>query len=57
MSRKEQKQAEFLIEHSFPWELVERIGVCSPAVYRTVSEALPSGGHRPRVEVLQDWYY
>jgi hypothetical protein len=51
------KQAEFLLEHSSPWDLVERIGVYSPAVYRTVSEALPRGGHRPRVEVLQNWYY
>ena len=51
------KQAEFLIEQSFPWHLVERVGVYSTEVYRTVSEALPKAGHRPRVEVLRDWYY
>jgi hypothetical protein len=54
---RERKQAEFLIEQSFPWDLVERIGVCSSTVYRTVSEVLPTGGHRPPVEVRSDWYY
>lgn len=54
---KEGKQAEFLLEHSFPFHLVERIGVHSPATYRQAVQALPAGGHRPRVEVLIDWYY
>jgi hypothetical protein len=31
-SVKEGKQAEFLVEASFPWELVERIGVLSTAI-------------------------
>lgn len=31
---KEGKQAEFLMEYSFPWHLVERIGVHSRAVYQ-----------------------
>ena len=31
---KEAKQAEFLVEHSFPWHLVERIGVHSQASRR-----------------------
>lgn len=57
MTRKEQKQAEFLLEHSFPWQLVERVGVNSPKIYRTVSEVLPTDGHRPLVEVRSDWYY
>lgn len=52
-----QKQAEFLIELSFPWELVERIGVHSLTTYRRAAEALPPGGHRPPVEVLGVWYY
>ena len=56
-SHKEGKQAEFLLEASFPWHLVKRIGVHSRSVYRTVLNALPAQGHRPRVEVLPDWYY
>ncbi|MBW4481382.1 MAG: DUF4433 domain-containing protein [Tildeniella torsiva UHER 1998/13D] len=56
-SCREGKQAEFLIEHSFPWQLVERIGVHSRATYQQVMEALPAGGHRPPVEIKTDWYY
>lgn len=54
---KEGKQAEFLLEHSFPWHLIERIGVYSRVTYGQVVNALPMNGHRPIVEVRQDWYY
>lgn len=54
---KEGKQAEFLLEHGFPWTLVERIGVCSRTMYAQVVNALPVGGHRPPVEIQPDWYY
>lgn len=54
---KEGKQAEFLLECSYPWHLVERIGVASPSVYQQVINALSTNGHRPDVEILPDWYY
>ncbi|MDA8119872.1 DUF4433 domain-containing protein [Acidithiobacillus ferrianus] len=54
---KEGKQAEFLLEHRFPWHLIERIGVHSAAVYGQVVNAMPQHGHRPMVEVCADWYY
>lgn len=54
---KERKQAEFLMEHSFPWHLIERIGVYSAAINTQVAHALPVGGHRPPVAVLPTWYY
>jgi hypothetical protein len=54
---KEGKQAEFLIEHEFPWELVTRIGVMSPQVYTKVCTALQATGHRPRVDLKREWYY
>lgn len=54
---KEGKQAEFLLEHSLPWHLVERIGVCTEGIYRQAVNALPAGGHRPRVEIKREWYY
>jgi hypothetical protein len=54
---KEAKQAEFLLENSFPWHLVERIGVSSRAVYGNVVNALPANGHRPAVDIRPDWYY
>lgn len=54
---KEGKQAEFLLEQRFPWHLIERIGVKSAAIYGQVVNAIPANGHRPKVEVLSDWYY
>lgn len=54
---KEGKQAEFLLEQSFPWELVERIGVQSMATYQQVVGALPTKSHRPQVEIHTEWYY
>jgi len=56
-ARKDGKQAEFLVERCFPWELVERIGVNEKETYRQVMAALPRSGHRPRVELRNDWYY
>jgi hypothetical protein len=54
---KEGKQAEFLLEHSFPWHLIERIGVSSRLIYPQVVNTLPPNGHRPAVEIRSDWYY
>ncbi len=54
---KEGKQAEFLLEQSFPWGLVERIGVSSRPVHAQAAHALPAAGHRPPVEIRPDWYY
>ena len=53
----EGKQAEFLIERQFPWELVERIGVRSPQVYDQVARVLKDAEHKPRVEIRPEWYY
>jgi hypothetical protein len=54
---KEGKQAEFLVEDCFPWALVERIGVRSQRVYQQVSNQLSGFEHRPRLELLPEWYY
>jgi hypothetical protein len=54
---KEGKQAEFLLEVSFPWHLVERIGVLTRLTYIAASNALPATGHRPLVELRPEWYY
>lgn len=54
---KDGKQAEFLIEQSFPWELVERIGIHSEREYRSVSGAISGAAHKPPIEIKQDWYY
>jgi hypothetical protein len=54
---KDGKQAEFLLELSLPFQLVERIGVRSKTQYQQVVNTLPNGGHRPNVEICTDWYY
>ncbi len=54
---KEEKQAEFLMERSFPWALVERVGVHSGHVRRQARAAMRAGGDRPVVELRQEWYY
>ncbi|MFN5740777.1 MAG: DUF4433 domain-containing protein [Planctomyces sp.] len=56
-SCKEGKQAEFLIEQRFPWELVSRIGVKTALVQQQVTEVLKNASHRPTVEVQLNWYY
>ncbi|GMV21831.1 MAG: hypothetical protein AMXMBFR57_17800 [Acidimicrobiia bacterium] len=54
---KEGKQAEFLIEQSFPWHLVTEIGVKSDQTYKRVLQTIPEGGQRPTVTVRPEWYY
>lgn len=54
---KEGKQAEFLMEDSFPWHLIEEIGVESKAIYTQVVNTLKSETHRPPVSINTHWYY
>lgn len=56
-SVKDGKQAEFLVESHFPWQLVERIGTRSRDVAQRVSQAMAGQAHRPVVEIKADWYY
>ena len=51
------KQAEFLVQHSFPWELISRIAVRSPEVRRQVATTIQSGAYRPLIEIRPQWYY
>lgn len=51
------KQAEFLVETNFPWDLIQHIGVASRATEAKVLSALASATHKPRVTVEQSWYF
>lgn len=51
------KQAEFLIESSFPWSLVERIGIHPKAPARDILNVVAKAKHRPTVDILEGWYY
>lgn len=54
---REQKQAEFLVEESFPWTLVRRVGTCTSEIQGRMRGLVRKGDHRPEVEVRPDWYY
>jgi hypothetical protein len=54
---KEGKQAEFLVHQSFPWDLVEKIGIHSEGIATKVSAAIQGAAHRPQIEVKRGWYY
>jgi hypothetical protein len=57
VSCRDEKQAEFLIHEYFPWQLIERIGVCSMGTYTQVRSALNGAAHQPKIEIKPDWYY
>lgn len=54
---KEGKQAEFLIEHSFPWGLVDRVGVQTYEIFQRVLGLFHGNPQCPPVEILPQWYY
>ncbi len=54
---KEGKQAEFLMLDSFPWELIETIGVIDQRTRTDVSRMLRGADHKPLVSVQRNWYY
>lgn len=54
---KEGKQAEFLIFKSFPWKLIDRIGVINTAIQEQVGNILSSATHKPIVSIERTWYF
>ena len=54
---REEKQAEFLMERFFPWEMVSRIGVHSAEIRGKVVGEIQVARHKPPVETKPDWYY
>ncbi len=54
---KEDKQAEFLVEKSFPWTLIRRVGVRNANIRTKTVEAIRSADHQPAVSVQPRWYY
>ncbi len=54
---KESKQAEFLVERSFSWTLVQCVGARTLKARDRAAEALRAAAHRPAVTVRPDWYY
>ena len=48
---------DFLVERSFPWELISRIGVRTSGARVQVQQVLQDAVHQPAVEVVPSWYY
>lgn len=55
--RKEGKQAEFLVERSFPWALVQSVGVRNAETQTMATEAMQEADHQPAVTIQRGWYY
>ncbi|MBN2375274.1 MAG: DUF4433 domain-containing protein [Sedimentisphaerales bacterium] len=53
---KEEKQAEFLVHESFPWQLIEKIGVYNNRSKVQVI-AMLGNSISPRISVERQWYY
>jgi ssDNA thymidine ADP-ribosyltransferase, DarT len=56
-SIKRGKQAEFLIERSFPWQLVRGIGAKSEKVALMAAQAIAGTGHQMTIKSKPKWYY
>ncbi len=54
---KEGKQAEFLVFESFPWHLVEKIGVIDAEIASKASLVICEALHHPIVNIEQTWYF
>ncbi len=54
---KDGKQAEFLVERSYPWTLIRRIGVLNRQTCDVVTESMRSATHQPAVKIQRSWYY
>lgn len=54
---KEGKQAEFLVFESFPWSLVERIGVFDQNRNVLAQQSVNSATHQPRINIENGWYF
>lgn len=54
---KEGKMAEFLVFESFPWHLVEKIGVIDAEIASQASLAICESLHHPIVNIERTWYF
>lgn len=54
---KEGKQAEFLVHESFPWTLIDRIGVRTSGMKTRIDQIIVTSRHKPVVSVRQGWYF
>ena len=56
-NRKQKRQAEFLVHHHCPWDLVTSIGVMDTEALQMVQDVLRGIAPLPSIAVHRDWYY
>lgn len=54
---KDAKQAEFLLEGFFPWNLIERIGCRTVETRNQAAASVRAATYRPPVLIVRDWYH
>lgn len=54
---KEEMQAEFLVETSFPWALVRHVGVRNAETRSMAAEAIGKAVRQPSVTIQRSWCY
>ena len=54
---KDGKQAEFLVQESSPWSLIEAIGVFDQTSVQRVRALLRGVAHQPVIRVEKSWYF
>ena len=52
----DKKQAEFLVENKFPWQLIDFIGVYAESQLQQVQQLLTET-KQPTLQIKQNWYY
>jgi hypothetical protein len=55
--RQDKKQAEFLVERCFSWDLIEKIGVYSQQQYHDVAQLLEEEKIHMELKIEPSWYY
>lgn len=56
-NRKCKRQAEFLVHNSFPWQLIQEIGVINQSAQVQVRQILQQVNDFTPVTVYAGWYY
>ena len=56
-SVKEGKQAEFLVFESFPWSMVEHVGVFDQNTRMLAHGAITASTHKPTIRTENSWYF
>lgn len=57
IDRKRQRQAEFLIHRTCPWELILGVAVISETMKTRTEAILSTTTHKPKLVIRPDWYY